>query len=71
MVPPLFDEVVELGALIFMTMEANYLTQHAVPKMDTPVGLLGSMVFRTRHGQSQEVPQVGASPEEECHQACC
>ena len=47
MVPPLFDEVVESGALIFMTMEANYLTQHAVPKMDSPVGLSGSMVFRT------------------------
>ena len=44
---PLFDEVVESGALIFMTMEANYLTQHAVPKMDSPVGLSGSMVFRT------------------------
>ena len=27
--------------------EANYLTQHAVPKMDAPVGLSGSMVFRT------------------------
>ena len=46
-VHPLFDEVVESGALIFMTMEANHLTQHAVPKMDTSVGLSGSMVFRT------------------------
>lgn len=45
--PSLFDEVVESGALIFMTMEANYLTQHAVPKMDAPVGLSGSIVFRT------------------------
>ena len=44
---PLFDEVVESVALIFMTMEANILTQHAVPKMDAPVGLSSSMVFRT------------------------
>ena len=43
---PFFNEVVEPGAAIIMTLEANLLTQHAVPKMEG-AGPSGSIVFRT------------------------
>ena len=43
----IFDEVVPSGSLVFMTMEANYGTQHGVPEEAKDVGLSGSIVFRT------------------------
>ena len=43
----IFDEVVPPGTLLFMTMEANFGTQHGVPEVEEEVGLSGSIVFRT------------------------
>ena len=43
---PFFDEVVPPGTAIVMTLEANLLTQHAVPAVDQ-AGPSGSIVFRT------------------------
>jgi len=45
--PMIFDEKVPAGTLIYMTMDANCLTQHGVPEEDEEVGLSGSIVFRT------------------------
>jgi len=46
-VTPFFDEVLVPGTLIFMTAGANQLTQHAVPVESAPIGLSGSIVWRT------------------------
>ena len=43
---PFFDEVLEPGAALIMTMEANLRTQHGVPEV-AGAGYSGSMVFRT------------------------
>ena len=45
--PLIFDEYVEPGTLIFMTMNANWETQHGVPEEDGPTAASGSLVFRT------------------------
>ena len=45
-VAPIFDEVLEPGAAVIMTVQANLRTQHGVP--ETPEsGASGSIVFRT------------------------
>jgi hypothetical protein len=43
---PFFNQVVEPGTAIIMTMQANLQTEHSVPEVDS-VGLSGSIVFRT------------------------
>ena len=43
---PFFDQVVPPGSAIIMTLEANLLTQHAVPAVPE-AGPSGSLVFRT------------------------
>ena len=45
--PLIFDEYVPPGTLLFMTMEANFRTQHGVPEESSTVGVSGSIVFRT------------------------
>jgi hypothetical protein len=44
--PPFFCEPIEAGSAILMTLEANLLTQHAVPPVEE-AGPSGSIVFRT------------------------
>jgi hypothetical protein len=44
--PPFFDRTLEPGTAIVMTLEANLMTQHAVPKVEE-AGPSGSLVFRT------------------------
>ena len=43
---PFFDETLAPGTAVVMTLEANLLTQHSVPKVDE-AGPSGSIVFRT------------------------
>ena len=43
---PFFDEVLEPGTAVIMTLEANLRTQHGVPEVDDS-GPSGSLVFRT------------------------
>ena len=43
---PFFDQVVPPGSAIIMTLEANLLSQHAVPAVPE-AGPSGSLVFRT------------------------
>jgi len=48
--PVLFDEIVEPGTLILMSLETNLATQHAVPECgDDSMGLSGSIVWRAVH----------------------
>ena len=51
--PCIFDECVPSGSLIFMSLEANFLTQHAVPASDDDPGISGSIVFRTVNQQTK------------------
>ena len=43
---PFFDEVLEPGTAVIMTLEANLRTQHGVPEVSDS-GPSGSLVFRT------------------------
>ena len=43
---PFFDEVLEPGTAVIMTLDANLRTQHGVPEVDDS-GPSGSLVFRT------------------------
>ena len=43
----IFDEVLAPGTALVMTLEANLLTQHAVPPCEECSSLTGSIVFRT------------------------
>ena len=56
-VQPLFSETLQAGTLVLMTNSANLATQHAVPMMQDPVGLSGSIVFRsiTRIDQASDL----------------
>jgi hypothetical protein len=56
-VEPLFSETLQAGTLVLMTNSANLATQHAVPMTQEPVGLSGSIVFRsvTRVDQASDL----------------
>ena len=43
---PFFDEVLDLGTAVIMTLDANLMTQHGVPKVEE-AGPSSSCVFRT------------------------
>lgn len=46
--PVLFDELIEPGTLILMSLDTNLATQHSVPTSDDEsTGLSGSIVWRS------------------------